>query len=47
LLNLGQALELLIDNTPTYGYVRYVYYYQGKVPQRLKTPPSPISTAPS
>jgi tetratricopeptide (TPR) repeat protein/predicted Ser/Thr protein kinase len=35
---LGEALELLMDNTPTYGYVPYVYYYQGRVRQGLKTP---------
>jgi len=34
----GEALELLMDNSPTYGYVPYVYYYQGKVRQGLKTP---------
>jgi tetratricopeptide (TPR) repeat protein len=34
----GEALELFVDNTPTYGYVPYVYYYQGRVRQGLKTP---------
>src|SRR5436309_2460907 len=34
----GEALELLMDNTPTYGLLPYVYYYQGKVRQGLKTP---------
>jgi eukaryotic-like serine/threonine-protein kinase len=34
----GEALELLMDNTVTYGYLPYVYYYQGKVRQGLKTP---------
>jgi eukaryotic-like serine/threonine-protein kinase len=34
----GEALELLMDNMVTYGYVPYVYYYQGRVRQRLKTP---------
>jgi tetratricopeptide (TPR) repeat protein len=34
----GEALELLMDNTVTYGYVPYVYYYQGRVRQGLKTP---------
>jgi tetratricopeptide (TPR) repeat protein len=34
----GEALELLMDNVVTYGYVPYVYYYQGKVRQGLKTP---------
>jgi len=33
----GEALELLMDNTVTYGYLPYVYYYQGKVRQGLKT----------
>jgi predicted Ser/Thr protein kinase len=34
----GEALELLMDNTVTYGYFPYVYYYQGRVRQGLKTP---------
>jgi eukaryotic-like serine/threonine-protein kinase len=34
----GEAIELLMDNTPTYGYFPYVYYYQGRVRQGLKTP---------
>lgn len=34
----GEALELLMDNTPTYGYFPYVYYYQGRVRQGLKSP---------
>jgi len=34
----GEALELLMDNTVTYGYLPYVYYYQGRVRQGLKTP---------
>jgi tetratricopeptide (TPR) repeat protein len=34
----GEALELLMDNTPTYGLLPYVYYYQGRVRQGLKTP---------
>jgi tetratricopeptide (TPR) repeat protein/predicted Ser/Thr protein kinase len=34
----GEALELLMDNAPTYGYFPYVYYYQGRVRQGLKTP---------
>ena len=34
----GEALELLMDNVVTYGYVPYVYYYQGRVRQGLKTP---------
>jgi eukaryotic-like serine/threonine-protein kinase len=34
----GEALELLMDNVVTYGYVPYVYYYQGRVRQGLETP---------
>ena len=34
----GEALELLMDNVPTFGYVPYVYFYQGRVRQGLKTP---------
>jgi tetratricopeptide (TPR) repeat protein len=34
----GEALELLMDNVVTYGYLPYVYYYQGRVRQGLKTP---------
>jgi eukaryotic-like serine/threonine-protein kinase len=34
----GEALEMLMDNTVTYGYFPYVYYYQGRVRQGLKTP---------
>jgi tetratricopeptide (TPR) repeat protein len=34
----GEALEMLMDNTVTYGYLPYVYYYQGRVRQGLKTP---------
>jgi tetratricopeptide (TPR) repeat protein/predicted Ser/Thr protein kinase len=34
----GETLELLMDNTVTYGYFPYVYYYQGRVRQGLKTP---------
>src|SRR5205085_7789899 len=34
----GEALELFMDNTVTYGYVPYGYYYQGRVRQGLKTP---------
>jgi tetratricopeptide (TPR) repeat protein len=33
----GEALELFMDNTVTYGYLPYVYYYQGRVRQGLKT----------
>jgi tetratricopeptide (TPR) repeat protein/predicted Ser/Thr protein kinase len=34
----GEAIELLMNDMPTYGYVPYVYYYQGRVRQALKTP---------
>jgi tetratricopeptide (TPR) repeat protein len=34
----GEAIELLMDNMVTYGYLPYVYYYQGRVRQGLKTP---------
>jgi tetratricopeptide (TPR) repeat protein/predicted Ser/Thr protein kinase len=34
----GEALELFMDNVVTYGYLPYVYYYQGRVRQGLKTP---------
>jgi eukaryotic-like serine/threonine-protein kinase len=34
----GETLELLMDNVVTYGYFPYVYYYQGRVRQGLKTP---------
>ena len=34
----GEALELFMDNVVTYGYFPYVYYYQGRVRQGLKTP---------
>jgi len=34
----GEALEMLMDNTVTYGYLPYIYYYQGRVRQGLKTP---------
>jgi serine/threonine protein kinase/Flp pilus assembly protein TadD len=34
----GETLELFMDNTVTYGYLPYVYYYQGRVRQGLKTP---------
>jgi tetratricopeptide (TPR) repeat protein/TolB-like protein len=34
----GEALELLMDNNVTYSYLPYVYYYQGRVRQGLKTP---------
>jgi eukaryotic-like serine/threonine-protein kinase len=34
----GEALELMMDNVVTYSYFPYVYYYQGRVRQGLKTP---------
>jgi Flp pilus assembly protein TadD/predicted Ser/Thr protein kinase len=34
----GEAIELMMDNIVTYGYFPYVYYYQGRVRQGLKTP---------
>src|SRR5215471_11386554 len=33
----GEALELFLDNQPTYGYLPLVYYYQGRVREELKT----------
>src|SRR6202007_16549 len=33
----GEAIELLMNDMPTYGYFPYVYYYQGRVRQALKT----------
>ena len=34
----GEALELFMDNVPTYGYFPLVYYYQGRVGDGLKSP---------
>lgn len=34
----GEALELFMDNVPTYGYFPLVYYYQGRVSDGLKSP---------
>lgn len=34
----GEALELFMDNVPTYGYFPLVYYYQGRVRDGLKSP---------
>jgi eukaryotic-like serine/threonine-protein kinase len=34
----GEAMELFMDNVVTYSYFPYVYYYQGRVRQGLKTP---------
>jgi tetratricopeptide (TPR) repeat protein len=33
----GEALELFMDNVPTYGYFPPVYYYQGRVREGLKS----------
>jgi tetratricopeptide (TPR) repeat protein len=32
----GEALSLMLDEEPTYGYFPMVYYYQGRVRQALK-----------
>ena len=34
----GEALELFMDNVPTYAYLPVVYYYQGRVREGLKSP---------
>ena len=34
----GEALEVLMDNFPTYEYFPLVYYYQGRVREGLKSP---------
>ncbi len=34
----GEAMELFMDNTPTYGYLPAVYYYQGRVREGMKNP---------
>ena len=34
----GEAIELFMDNGVSYSYLPYVYYYQGRVRQGLKTP---------
>ncbi len=34
----GEALELFLDNVPTYGYFPLVYYYLGRVREGLKSP---------
>ncbi|MGB9205396.1 MAG: tetratricopeptide repeat protein, partial [Terriglobales bacterium] len=36
----GEALELFMDDVPTYGYFPSVYYYQGRVREGLKNPES-------
>ena len=34
----GEAIELFMDNVPTYAYFPVVYYYQGRVKEAMKTP---------
>ena len=34
----GEAIELFLDDVPTYGYFPPVYYYQGRVREGLKNP---------
>jgi tetratricopeptide (TPR) repeat protein/predicted Ser/Thr protein kinase len=34
----GEALEIFMDNTPTIAYFPFVYYYQGRVREGLKSP---------
>ena len=34
----GEALELFMDDAPTYSYLPMVYYYQGRVREGLKSP---------
>ena len=33
----GEALSLLVDEEPTYGYFPLAYYYQGRVREEMKT----------
>ena len=33
----GEAIELFMDNVPTYGYLPPVYYYQGRVREGMKS----------
>ena len=33
----GEALSLLVDESPTFGYFPIVYYYQGQVREAMKT----------
>src|ERR1700741_5116671 len=33
----GEAIELFMDNVPTYAYLPPVYYYQGRVRQGMKS----------
>jgi hypothetical protein len=34
----GEAMELFLDDMPTYGYFPPVYYYQGRAREGLKSP---------
>lgn len=34
----GEAVELFMDDMPTYSYVPVVYYYVGRVREGLKSP---------
>jgi eukaryotic-like serine/threonine-protein kinase len=34
----GEAVELFMDDMPTYSYVPVVYYYEGRVQEGLKSP---------
>src|SRR5262249_42889249 len=34
----GEALELFMDDMPTYSYLPIVYYYEGRVREGLKSP---------
>jgi serine/threonine protein kinase/tetratricopeptide (TPR) repeat protein len=34
----GEALELFMDDMPTYSYLPVIYYYQGRVREGLKNP---------
>jgi hypothetical protein len=34
----GEALEIFMDNVPTFAYFPPVYYYQGRVREGLKSP---------
>ena len=35
-LHPGEALAVLMDEEPTYGYFPHVYYYQGQVREQMK-----------
>ena len=34
----GEVIELFMDNTPTIGFFPFLYYYQGRVREGLKSP---------